>query len=69
MIIRGASARYSGLDKEGEGLRVSKPALTLTASMPGIGEEEFGRIADEAKESCPISKLLNAEVTPERGLD
>lgn len=56
------------LDKDGEGFKVSRSALTLQASVPGIGEEEFGKIADDAKANCPISKLLNAEVTLERTL-
>ncbi|MES2494594.1 MAG: OsmC family protein [Pseudomonadota bacterium] len=56
------------LDQEGEGFRISKSALTLTARVPGIDEEEFGRIADDAKANCPVSKLLNADVTLERTL-
>lgn len=56
------------LEKDGEGFKVSKSALTLQAAVPGISEEEFGRIADDAKANCPISKLLNAEVTLERTL-
>jgi osmotically inducible protein OsmC len=56
------------LDKDGEGFKVSKSALTLQASVPGISQEEFATIADDAKANCPISKLLNAEVTLERSL-
>lgn len=56
------------LDKDGEGFKVSRSALTLRASVPGITEEEFGKIADDAKANCPISKLLNAEVTLDRTL-
>lgn len=54
------------LEKEGDGFQVSKSALTLEASVPGLSPEDFARIADEAKANCPISKLLNAEVTLER---
>jgi len=61
------SAKVS-LDKEGEGFKVSRSALTLQAKVPGIDAEEFGRLADGAKANCPISKLLNAEVTLERTL-
>ena len=56
------------LDKDEEGFKVSKSALTLQASVPGISQEEFATIADDAKANCPISKLLNAEVTLERSL-
>lgn len=56
------------LDKDGDGFRVTKSALTLTATLPGISQDEFARIADEAKAGCPISKLLNCEVTLEKTL-
>ena len=56
------------LDKDGDGFKISKSALTLKASVPGIDEAEFQRIAAEAKVGCPVSKLLNAEVTLEATL-
>jgi osmotically inducible protein OsmC len=56
------------LDKDGGGFAVTKSALTLTGSIPGISAEEFARIADEAKAGCPISKLLNCEITLEKAL-
>ena len=56
------------LDKDGDGFKISKSALTLTANVPGIDEAEFQRIAAEAKAGCPVSKLLNAEVTLEATL-
>lgn len=51
------------LEKEGEGFSVTKSALKLTAQIPDIEEEEFNKIAQAAKEGCPISKLLNCEIT------
>ncbi|WP_338501904.1 OsmC family protein [Sphingomonas kaistensis] len=51
------------LDQDGAGFKVSRSDLTLTASVPGIEEAELRRLADEAKQNCPISKLLNAEMT------
>ena len=50
------------LDKEGDGFRVSRSDLTLTASVNGIDEARFAEIAEDAKANCPISKLLNAEI-------
>lgn len=50
------------LDKEGEGFRVSRSDLSLTASVAGIDEARFAEIAQGAKANCPISKLLNAEI-------
>lgn len=37
--------------------------LELTGKVPGISEEQFKETAQKAKEICPISKLLNAEIT------
>lgn len=56
------------LEKDGDGFRISKSALTLTASVPGIAPAEFERIAGEAKAGCPVSKLLNCEITLEHTL-
>jgi lipoyl-dependent peroxiredoxin len=51
------------LDKEGAGFKVSKSALTLAATVPGIDQAKFGEIAAGAKAGCPISKLLRAEIS------
>lgn len=56
------------LDKDGDGFKVSKSELSLVASIPGIELADFERIADEAKAGCPISKLLNCEITLEKTL-
>ncbi len=51
------------LDKDGDGFSITKSALELRASVPGISSEDFTRIANEAKAGCPVSKLMNAEIT------
>jgi osmotically inducible protein OsmC len=51
------------LEPEGQGFRVTRSALTLRASVPGIEAAKFGELARAAKETCPISKLLNAEIS------
>ncbi len=56
------------LDKDGDGFTVTKSALTLTAHVPGIDQAKFEEIAAGAKAGCPISKLLNAEITLEHTL-
>ncbi|GGB25521.1 peroxiredoxin [Sphingomonas metalli] len=56
------------LEKDGAGFKVTRSDLTLTASVPGIDQAEFDRIAQEAKANCPISKLLNAEITLQASL-
>ena len=57
------------LDKEGEGFRVTRSALSLVATVPGIDTERFAAIAADAKANCPISKLLNAEITLDHSLE
>ena len=47
---------------------VTKSELVLKASIPGISEEQFKQCAEDAKQNCPISKLLNAEITLEATL-
>jgi osmotically inducible protein OsmC len=56
------------IDKEGEGFRVTRSDLTLEARIPGIDEERFAALAQDAKANCPISKLFNAEMTLEHRL-
>ena len=57
------------LDKDGDGFRITRSALTLEAKVPGIGADEFDKLAAGAKAGCPVSKLFNAEVTLEHTLE
>lgn len=57
------------LEKEGDGFKVSRSDLTLDAHVPGIEAAAFAEIAEGAKKNCPISKLLNAEITLEHRLE
>ena len=50
------------LEKEGEGFKVSRSDLQLTASVPDVDEQKLRDLAEEAKANCPISKLLDAEM-------
>ena len=51
------------LDKDGDGFTITRSALTLTGHVEGIEREEFERIANEAKAGCPVSKVLNCDIT------
>ncbi len=42
---------------------VKKSHLILKATVPNIEEDKFSELAKKAKENCPISKLLKAEIT------
>jgi len=46
------------LVKDGEGFTINKIALTLEATMLGIDEATFQKIAAAAKAACPLSKAL-----------
>jgi osmotically inducible protein OsmC len=48
--------------KDDIGWKVDKIVLDLTANIPGIGQEEFAKLAGNAKKGCPISRLLNCEI-------
>ena len=51
------------LDKDGDGFRISAVHLTLNASVPGASREAFEQAVEAAKSGCPVSRLLNAEIT------
>ena len=44
--------------KPGTGITGSH--LLVSAKVPGISEADFERIADDAKQNCPVSKALSA---------
>lgn len=48
------------LVKQGEGFAIDRIALTLKASIPGVDEGTFQKLAQGAKEDCPLSKALGA---------
>ena len=51
------------LDPDGQGFRISRSALTLRASVRNLDEATFTRLAGLAEKNCPVSKVLNAEIT------
>ena len=51
------------LDKVDDGWAITKIDLKLNASVPEISEDEFHDIAHGAKKGCPVSKLLDCEIT------
>lgn len=51
-----------------EGGAVTKSHLILRAKIPEISKEKFEDCANNAKENCPISKLLKTEISMEASL-
>ena len=50
-------------EAEGQGFRIKRSALTLRANVPNLDDSTFRRLAGEAEKNCPVSKVLNAEIT------
>ncbi|HEX3676544.1 MAG TPA: OsmC family protein [Sphingomicrobium sp.] len=50
------------LEQDGDGFKVSRSDLDLTADVPDLDEDKLRSIAKDAKENCPISKLLDADM-------
>jgi osmotically inducible protein OsmC len=42
---------------------ITSSKLTLKAKVPGISNEKFQECANEAKTNCPVSKVLNTEIS------
>lgn len=42
---------------------ITESALTVSAKVPGATPEIFAEAAEEAKLNCPVSKLLNTNIT------
>jgi osmotically inducible protein OsmC len=53
---------------EGAGFKIDKSHLTLRATIPGIDQAKFNELAGAAEKGCPVSKLLNAEITLDASL-
>ena len=51
------------LEKLESGFAVTAVHLTVAARIPGADRARFEEAANAAKAGCPISKLLNAEIT------
>lgn len=51
------------LDPDGPGFRITQSDLTLVADVPGLDKETFEKLAAEAEKNCPVSRVLNAQIT------
>ena len=46
------------LDRVAEGFAITAIALTVRATAPGVDAAAFDRLAQSAKQTCPVSKAL-----------
>ena len=51
------------LDKVEDGYAITSVHLTLKAKVPGADRATFDELAAKAKAGCPVSKLLNTNIT------
>jgi osmotically inducible protein OsmC len=58
-----ATTATVSLDKQDGGFAITKVHLEVEATIPGATQEQFTTAAENAKKGCPVSKLLNAEIT------
>jgi len=41
---------------------ITKIVLDATATVPGLGNDDFQKIAEATKDACPVSRALNMEI-------
>lgn len=57
------------LDKVEGGFAITSVHLEVRASVPGADNDAFITAANNAKAGCPVSKVLNAEITMDAQLE
>jgi len=58
-----ATEAVVSLDADDKGFAITRSALRLQARVPGIDQATFARIAAEAEQNCPVSRVLRATIT------
>ena len=57
------------LEKTDAGFSITKVHLDVTARVPGADAAAFETAANNAKAGCPVSRVLNAEITMDARLE
>ncbi|MGA9997036.1 MAG: OsmC family protein [Pyrinomonadaceae bacterium] len=57
------------LEKTDAGFAITSVHLEVKARVPGADQQAFETAANNAKAGCPVSKVLNAEITMEASLE
>lgn len=57
------------IEKKGDALEITSSHLTVSARVPGMDKARFLEVANKAKVGCPVSKVLNAEITMDATLE
>jgi osmotically inducible protein OsmC len=71
-VLQALGITPDSLDVQGEVTldngAITQSHLILKAKIPGITPDQFKAAADDAKLNCPISKLLNTNITLDASL-
>jgi osmotically inducible protein OsmC len=57
------------LEKTDSGFTVTAVHLTVRAKVPGATKDAFDKAANNAKAGCPISRLLNTNITMDAAME
>jgi osmotically inducible protein OsmC len=57
------------LDKTDAGFTITAVHLKVRAKVPGAAPPDFQTAAENAKKGCPVSRVLNAQITMETKLE
>jgi OsmC subfamily peroxiredoxin len=57
------------MEQEGGGWKIAAVHLVLRARVPGLDDAKFQELAAGAKANCPVSKVLNADITLDAKLE
>jgi len=71
-VLQALGITPDSLDVQGEVTldngTITQSVLRLKAKIPGITDQQFKEAAEDAKLNCPVSKLLNANITLDASL-
>ena len=56
------------IEKEDSGWTIRSSDLKLRAKVPGISAAQFAELAEAAKATCPVSRVLNAKISLDASL-
>ena len=57
------------LEKLDSGFAITTVHLQVSARVPGASQEQFNTAANNAKSGCPVSKVLNAQISMDAKLE
>jgi lipoyl-dependent peroxiredoxin len=57
------------IEKADAGFAITSVHLDVKAKVPGADRQAFEKAANDAKAGCPVSKVLNAQITMDAALE